>query len=68
MEPKPDQDVAKPNAVSPRFSGSPAVPALTAPPRREHTSSEAVDQDLKAVAKVLEADRLAGAPIVRDAR
>jgi hypothetical protein len=56
MKPKPDQDVARSNAVSPVFSGGRPVSALSAKTEEERDLFDIEDADIKAVEAVVDQD------------
>jgi hypothetical protein len=54
MKPKPDQDVSKPNAVQPLFSGALPLSVMPTPPNKESITFS--EEDRKAVEEVLKRD------------
>lgn len=60
MKPKPHQDVARPNAVSPVYSGGLSVSALSAKTKEQRELFDFADADRKAVEATLKQDPFPG--------
>lgn len=60
MKPKPHQDVARPNAVSPIFSGSLPVSALSVKTDAQRELFDFADADREAVEAILNQDPFPG--------